>query len=100
MPRKLAVWPSRADCAWTAPPRRERVVADAIEGEAMARLGEAQGLDLVEKALVNAQEFGSPYLVAETARSLARTAAQVAGERGTLAQARADAALSGTVSGR
>ena len=63
---------------------RERVSADAIEGEAMALAGDAQGLELAEQALASAQAFGSPYLIAETARALART----------------EAALSGTVSGR
>jgi len=63
---------------------RERVSADSIEGEALALAGEAQGLELAEQALASAQAFGSPYLIAETARALART----------------EAALSGTVSGR
>jgi tetratricopeptide (TPR) repeat protein len=80
--------------------RRERLTADALEGEALSMIGDAGGLELVEQALASAEEFGSPALVAETARALARTAGLVAGERATLAQTRAEAALSGTVSGR
>lgn len=80
--------------------RRERVVADALEGEAAAMIGDSQGLDLSEHALADAEAFGSPYLIAETARALSRVGALVGGERGTVAQARADAALSGTVSAR
>jgi hypothetical protein len=64
--------------------QRERVTADAIEGEAMALSGDAGGLELAQQALAGAQEFGSSYLIAEMARALART----------------EAALSGTVSGR
>jgi class 3 adenylate cyclase/tetratricopeptide (TPR) repeat protein len=64
--------------------RRERVSADAIEGEALALGGDPQGAKLVAQALADAETFGSPYLVAETARALAR----------------AEAALSGTVTGR
>jgi class 3 adenylate cyclase/tetratricopeptide (TPR) repeat protein len=63
---------------------RERVSADAIEGEALAHAADHDGLELVAHALSSAEEFGSPYLIAETARALAR----------------AEAALSGTVSGR
>jgi tetratricopeptide (TPR) repeat protein len=64
--------------------RRERALADAIEGEAAALLGDARGVELAQQALTDAEAYGSPYLVAEMARSLAR----------------AHAALSGTVSGR
>ncbi|MEY2448383.1 MAG: hypothetical protein QOH79_1859, partial [Acidimicrobiaceae bacterium] len=64
--------------------RRERVMADAIEGEALAMVGDAQGLVLVRQALAGAEALGSPYVLADTARALAR----------------AEAALSGTVSGR
>ncbi|MEY2453386.1 MAG: hypothetical protein QOD92_2960 [Acidimicrobiaceae bacterium] len=64
--------------------RRERVSADAIEGEAQALAGDPEGARLVAQALADAETFGSPYLVAETARALAR----------------AEAALSGTVGGR
>jgi hypothetical protein len=63
---------------------RERVSADAIEGEALAHAADHEGLELVAHALASAEEIGSPYLIAETARALAR----------------AEAALSGTVSGR
>jgi tetratricopeptide (TPR) repeat protein len=63
---------------------RERVSADAIEGEALAIVGDVRGLELAEQALAGAQAFASPYLIAEMARALART----------------EAALSGTVSGR
>jgi hypothetical protein len=63
---------------------RERVAADAIEGEAMALLGEPEGLELVERARASAEQFGSPHLIDETDRIAAR----------------AKAALSGTVSGR
>jgi hypothetical protein len=80
--------------------RRERLTADALEGEALSRIGDAEGLELVEKALADAELFGSPALVAEMARALARTAGRVAGERATSAQARAEAVLSGTVSGQ
>jgi ATP/maltotriose-dependent transcriptional regulator MalT len=80
--------------------RRERVTADAIEGEAAALLGDPEAVGLAERALAGAQEMGSAYLVSETAQALARVAAHIGGEPGALAQARADAALSGTVSGR
>ncbi|MEY2433213.1 MAG: hypothetical protein QOC92_2938, partial [Acidimicrobiaceae bacterium] len=80
--------------------RRERLVADALEGEALSIMGDPQGLELVEKALADAEVFGSPALIAETARALARTAGRIAGERATSAQARAEAVLSGTVSGQ
>ena len=79
---------------------RERVTADAIEGEAAAMTGDPEAIELAERALAGAQAMGSPYLVAETARALSRTAAHAGGEQGALAQARADAALSSTVSGR
>ena len=93
--------PSRGGCDSTARARdRQRVAADAIEGEALALLGDPDGLELVEQALADAEQSASPYLVAETARALARVGALVGGERGALAQARADAALSGTVSAR
>jgi hypothetical protein len=80
--------------------RRERLTADGIEGEALSMIGDAQGLELVEQALVDAELFGSPALIAEMARALARTAGRVGGARATSAQARAEAALSGTVSGQ
>ena len=64
--------------------RRERVSADAIEGEAQALAGDPEGVRLVAQALAAAETVGSPYLVVETARALAR----------------AEAALSGTVGGR
>lgn len=79
---------------------RERVLADAIEGEALVALGDSRGLELAEQALATAETFGSPFLVAQMASALGRAGAAVAGERGTAAQARAEAALSGTVSAR
>jgi hypothetical protein len=80
--------------------RRERLTADALEGEALSMIGDVHGLELVEAALASAELFGSPALIAEMARALARTAGRVGGERAALAQARAEATLSGTVSGQ
>jgi class 3 adenylate cyclase len=52
--------------------RRERLVADRLEGEARAVAGDSGGLALVEAALVEARELGSRYLISETVAALAR----------------------------
>jgi hypothetical protein len=79
---------------------RERMLADAIEGEALVLQGDERGLDLAQQAVTEAETYGSPYFVSAMAQILARAGERIGGERGNLAQARAAAALSGTVSAR
>ncbi len=74
--------------------RRERILADRIEGEALVAAGDESGLDLLDRALGAAEAFGSRYLVAETASALSRAADMLNEEQGKLARARAAAALS------
>ncbi|HEV3226817.1 MAG TPA: adenylate/guanylate cyclase domain-containing protein [Acidimicrobiales bacterium] len=62
--------------------QRERLAADAIEGEARAAAGDHAGLALAEQALAAAETYGSPYLVAEAARALARTKEALSGTVG------------------
>jgi class 3 adenylate cyclase len=73
--------------------RRERIVADRVEGEALVASGDASGLELLDRALSAAEALGSRYLVAETATALARAADALGEEHGKVARTRADAAL-------
>ena len=73
--------------------RRERAVADRLEGEARARRGEAAGVELVAGALAAAEDIGSAHLVATTAAAMARAAGALDAERAAGAMERAKTAL-------
>jgi class 3 adenylate cyclase/tetratricopeptide (TPR) repeat protein len=71
---------------------RERLVADRIEGEALVGLGDVGGFAHLEQALVQAEEFGSPYLIGEAAAAVVRAAGPVPPEQAAAAMARATSA--------
>src|SRR5207248_576914 len=53
--------------------RKDLLRADWIEGEARLRNGDRSGAELLERALVEAEELGSPYLWAEVNLAVARS---------------------------
>jgi tetratricopeptide (TPR) repeat protein len=71
---------------------RERLVAARIEGEALVGLGDPGGFTHLEQALVQAEEFGSPYLIGEAAAAIVRAAGPVPPEQAVAAMARATSA--------
>jgi hypothetical protein len=79
---------------------RERIEADLIEGQALVASGDAAGLTLIDKALTDAEVFGSPYVVERVAKALAAAAGALHTDEAAGAQARADVVLSSRVEAR
>jgi hypothetical protein len=68
---------------------RERLIADQLEGEALVALGDLGGFALLERAIVQAEAFGSPHLIAEASAAVVRAAGPVPPEQASAAMARA-----------
>ena len=64
-------------------------MADQLEGEALILLGDPEGFALLERALVQAEAFGSPHLIGEASAAVVRAAGPVPPEQASAAMARA-----------
>jgi class 3 adenylate cyclase/tetratricopeptide (TPR) repeat protein len=71
--------------------RRERLAADRIEGEVRAARGDPGAVEVLERALAEAEELGSPHLVGTTAGIVARSLVDLAPAVAARARSLADA---------